>query len=220
MCFSAQASFVAAAVAGVASIAAMARVHERRELPLAAIPLFFALQQTTEGFLWLTLPVAPVGPVSTLLTQAFLLCALVFWPVFAPLAVLCIERDMRRRQWIGSCLLSGVVVGFYFLWSLLASPQTASIEGGHIVYSGDPNLPMTVRVLYPAATCLGPALSSHRAIRLFAIIAFAGSIAAYLSFWEAFPSVWCYFTAAASGVILFQFEQARQQRSRAETIVD
>ena len=126
MCFSAQASFVAAAVAGVASIAAMARVHERSELPLAAIPLFFAVQQTTEGFLWLTLPVAPVGPVTTLLTQAFLLCALVFWPVFAPLAVLCIERDVRRRQWIGSCLLSGVVVGCYFLWSLLVSPQTAS----------------------------------------------------------------------------------------------
>lgn len=79
---------------------------------------------------------------------------------------------------------------------------------------------MAVRVLYPVATCLAPALSSHRLLRLFALIVFVGSIAAYRSFWQAFPSVWCYFTAAASVVILFQFEQARQKRKSEGVFVE
>ena len=133
-------------------------------------------------------------------------------PVFAPLTVLLIEPDQWRRKWIGVCLISGIVVAVYFLWSLNTSPQTASIEGGHIVYSGDPGLPETLRVLYPVATCLGPALSSHRAVRLLAAILVAASLVAYLAYGQAFTSVWCYFAAAASGVILFQFERARQKR--------
>jgi hypothetical protein len=215
MCFSAPASFLAAAVTGAAGAAAMMRVHRREELPLAAMPLFFAVQQAIEGFLWLSLQASPGGPPSSLLIQLFLHFALVFWPVFAPLTVLLIEPDPRRRRWIGVCLVSGIVVAVYFLWSLNTSPQTASIEGGHIVYSGDPGLPLAVRVLYPVATCIGPVLSSLRAVRLLGAILIAASLVAYLAYWQAFTSVWCYFAAAASGVILFQFEQARQKRRSA-----
>jgi hypothetical protein len=184
------------------------------------MPLFFAAQQTIEGFLWLSLPASPGGGASLLLTQLFLHFALVFWPVFAPLTALLVEPDPRRRQWIGGCLIFGIVVGVYFLWSLHASPQTASIEGGHIVYSGDPGLPLGIRLLYPVATCIGPALSSLRAVRLLAAILIAASLVAYLAYWQAFTSVWCFFAAAASGVILFQFEQARQQRRLAALRAD
>jgi hypothetical protein len=220
MCFSAPASFVAAAVTGVAGVAAMVRVHKREEWLLAAMPLFFAAQQTIEGFLWLWLPVSPDGRPAILLTQLFLHFALVFWPVFAPLSVLLIEPDPRRRRWIGTCLVFGLIVAVYFLWSLHTSLPTAHIEGGHIVYNRDPGLPMALRVLYPVATCIGPALSSHRAVRLLAAILIAASLAAYVAYWQAFTSVWCYFAAAASGVILFQFEQARQKRRLAALRAD
>ncbi len=176
------------------------------------MPLFFAVQQANEGFIWLSLQASPGGPPTSLLIQLFLHFALVFWPVFAPLTVLLIEPDQRRRKWIGACLISGIVVAVYFLWSLNTSPQTAIIEGGHIVYSGDSGLPDALRVLYPMATCLGPALSSHRTVRLLALILIAASLVAYLIYWQAFTSVWCYFAAAASGVILFHFEQARKKR--------
>ena len=62
MCFSAPASFVAAAVTGAVGVAAMMRVHRREELPLAAMPLFFAVQQAIEGFLWLSLRRLRPGP--------------------------------------------------------------------------------------------------------------------------------------------------------------
>lgn len=215
MCFSAPASFVAAAVTGAAGTAALGRAHRREEFPLAAMPLFFAAQQAIEGFLWLSLPASPDGPASLLLTQLFLYFALVLWPAYAPLTVLLIEPDLQRRRWIGFCLIGGLIVGAYFLWSLHTSPQTASIEGGHIVYSGVAGLPLAMALLYPVATCLAPALSSHPAVRLLAAILFAASLIAYFAYWQAFTSVWCYFAAVASGVILFQFERARQKRRQA-----
>ena len=84
MCFSAPASFVAAGLAGAAGLASLARVQSKAELPLAAMPLVFAIQQTIEGFLWLTLANEAVGPTSSSLTEAFLMFALVLWPIYAP----------------------------------------------------------------------------------------------------------------------------------------
>ena len=51
MCFSTTASFVTAGVAGAIGIVSLTRANEPRELPLAATPIFFALQQSIEGLL-------------------------------------------------------------------------------------------------------------------------------------------------------------------------
>jgi hypothetical protein len=42
----------------------------------------------------------------------------------------------------------------------------------------------------------------------------AGSALAYVFYWEAFVSVWCFFAAAASVVILLHFERSRRARLR------
>jgi hypothetical protein len=215
MCFSAPASFIAGAVAGTAGIAAIARVKTRSELPLAAMPLFFAAQQVIEGLLWLSLPVAPNQSATSALTEAFLLFALVFWPVYAPLAALSMETDRQRRQWIAACLVAGIAAALYFLWSLDEAPRTATIVGAHIVYSADPTLPAAVRVLYPVATCLSLMLSSHRSVSLLGVVVFVGSAIAYWVYWHAFTSVWCFFAAAASALILFHFEAARRREALA-----
>jgi len=213
MCFSAPASFIAAGVAGAAGAASLARVAEPREYPLAAMPLFFAVQQTLEGLLWLNLPASPSGPVSTSLTQSFLLFALVFWPAFVPMAVAGAEPDAIRRKWIGACGVAGLAAAAYFLVSLSETPRNAVIEGGHIVYSGDPHLPPAMLVLYPMAACLAPMLSSLWTLRLLGVFVTLGAIAAYLAYWQAFSSVWCFFAAAASGVIVLQFEQQKRRRA-------
>jgi hypothetical protein len=212
MCFSASASFSAAAVTGAIGVATVSRVHSRNEFPLAVMPIFFAVQQTIEALLWINIPDDPSGRIAAGLTQLFLLFALVFWPVYAPFASLSIEDDLTRRKWISVCMFAGLVVSGYFLWSLIAGPRTANILNGHVVYSGDPTLPMFVLYLYPAATCLAPMLSSHKAVRLMGLLVFLGSLAAYIAYSEAFASVWCFFAAASSGVILYQFETARRQR--------
>ena len=55
MCFSATASFSSGVVLlGVGTLTLKA-AQSQRELPVAAIPLLFAIQQLTEGLIWLTL---------------------------------------------------------------------------------------------------------------------------------------------------------------------
>lgn len=212
MCFSAEASFVAAAATAVAGAVALARTTERREWPLAAMPLFFAAQQTIEGFLWQNLPPLPGDTQAALWTALFLLFALVFWPVYAPVSVWLVEPDPKRRQWMLLCLVSGMVVSAYFLWSLTSAPQFATVDSSHIIYSGDPGMPAIFRLLYPVAVCGAAAVSSHRAIRFLALVLIVSSLVAYAAYWQAFASVWCYFAAAASCAIVYQFEAARRMR--------
>ena len=91
MCFSAPASFVTAGLTGAIGIIALTRASEPRQLPFAATPLFFAVQQGIEGLLWLNLPLAPDGHLSTALAFSYLVFAEAFWPVFVPIAVWLIE---------------------------------------------------------------------------------------------------------------------------------
>ena len=213
MCFSATSSFIAAGLTGLAGLAAVVRVQRRREFVLAATPLFFATQQVIEGLLWLRLPVAPVGPEASQLTILFLLFAKVFWPVFAPLAALSAESDPTRQRWMYACLAIGSGVGLYFLWSVLAHDQIARVVHGHIAYTGGPTSPLLIGVGYFIATAGASALSSHAAVRMFAAIVIASSVVTYFIYWDAFSSVWCFFAAAASAVIVFHFERKRKAQT-------
>ncbi len=80
MCFSATASFAAAGFTGIVGIVTVARMADRREGALAAMPLLFAAQQTVEGLMWLNLMPAATALVPAL-TMAFLFLAEPFWPV-------------------------------------------------------------------------------------------------------------------------------------------
>lgn len=201
---------MAAAIAGAGGTAAVTRVRTRADVPLAAMPLVFAVQQTIEGFLWLSLATEPHGQAAADLTAAFLLIALVIWPIYAPLAALTAEPSRNRQLAIALCLLGGLAVAIYFAAALGAAPRTARISGAHIAYSSDPDLPAAVRILYPAATCLSLMLSSHRAIALAGAAILLGSLVSYWMYWNAFTSVWCFFAAIASALVLFHFESARR----------
>ena len=178
-------------------------------MPYIRKPLIIAVQQAIEGCLWLTLPVDPEGPVSSLLTLLFLLYAKVFWPAFAPITALLVEPEPRRRQLMAICAAAGAAIAALFLWSIYAHPHGAIIRGGHIVYTG--KLLPAYRLLYcisrrpQSRLCL---LSPGRraawrdrllriSLRLFDVLG-------------GFASVWCFFAAAGSVVILVHFERARQ----------
>jgi hypothetical protein len=116
MCFSATASFSAAAVMGgigALTVRSAAAKHDRRILPLALFPVLFATQQMAEGFLWLDLAEPRSGMLETILGNTFQGYAQVMWPIFAPLAAFLIEAENRRRRLILLCLLVGVSLSPY-----------------------------------------------------------------------------------------------------------
>ena len=212
MCFSATASFVASALTAAVGLYSVSRSRGMREFPLASMPLFFALQQLVEGGLWLTLPVAPEGAASSWLSHAFLAFALVFWPLFAPLAAFSVEPDAIRRRLIGICAAIGGFVSAYFFWQLVTQPHQALIAGGHISYEIG-NTPVSVEGAYMVATTMGLLVSSHRAVALLGLIVLAGSIVSYAVYMETFVSVWCFFAAVASVTVAGHFRMVAARRS-------
>ncbi len=214
MCFSATASFLAAGVTGAIGVVAIARTRRASEAPLAAAPLIFAAQQGIEGLLWLNLMQSPDGGGSQGLATLFLFFAEAFWPIYAPVAVLLIEPRPGRRRLLHACLAAGAAVGGYLFWGLLTLPHGAALREGHIVYFTETRQSNLVAILYLASTALPLALSSRRTVQILGAIVFVGAIVAYVSYWEAFVSVWCFFAAVASATILFHFERSRRTRIR------
>ena len=211
MCFSPVASFTTAAVTGVIGIIALTRVSHWRDAPLAGIPLVFAIQQALEGGLWLILPSAPQSPSAGALTLAFLLIAQVFWPAFMPFAAWSGEPAGRRRDLMLLCLGLGLALAGYLLGHLLGTPHSAEIARGCIVYRTPHGPAYLVGPAYFIAACVPLMLSSRRPLAALGVITAIGFVVAYLLYAWAFLSVWCFFAAAASVVILAHGEAIRRR---------
>ena len=112
------------------------------------------------------------------------------------------------------CLAAGFSVGMYFFWWVLTRPHSAFILDGHIVYVTEYRHSGVIDLGYLVATGLPLILSTQRTVVTLGAIIIVGYAIAYVSYWEAFTSVWCFFAAAASVVILCHFELSRRQTIR------
>jgi hypothetical protein len=110
------------------------------------------------------------------------------------------------------CLAAGIGVALYLLWSLLTQPHEAVVRDGHIVYAVKYAHSDALLGVYLGATILPFMLSSQRMMIALGALIGAGAIAAYFLYWEAFVSVWCFFAAAGSVLLLWHFELVRKRR--------
>ena len=75
MCFSATASFTAGITLSALGVATLTQVSSRREILLGSFPLLFAVQQFSEGLVWLTLGQTSLSSINSLVTYSFLFFA-------------------------------------------------------------------------------------------------------------------------------------------------
>jgi Family of unknown function (DUF6629) len=211
MCFSAPASFTAAAVIGsigALTVGTAAARLDRRVLPFAFFPVLFAAQQFVEGLIWLDLAGPAAGDWRPFLINIFQGYAEVLWPIFAPLAVLLIEPDRRRWWLIFGCLVVGVGLSIYLLIAMIGNPYAATVWQGHVVYWNEHRYPVGIEVPYVLATTISLLLSSHPAVRLLGAVILIAFAVAYLAFRLAYISVWCFFAAIASVLVYLHIRQA------------
>ncbi len=207
MCFSATASFSAGALLlglGALTMRAALATHQRRELPFAAIPLLFAIQQLIEGVIWLTFRVdAPL--LNSVMTHVYSFFSHVLWPVYVPVAVLLLEPTGWRRRALFAFVAAGVAVGAYLLYILLAFPVVSRPTGQHVEYVSPHFFAAATMTLYLMSTALSPVLSTHPMVRVFGVLALLSFGAAYTFYATWFISVWCFFAALLSAVIYLHF---------------
>ncbi len=201
MCFSPSASFTASALLGVIGVATVAKTKNKKALPLAVIPLIFALQQLIEGGLWLN--ILGSGRFTLLLTAFFLFFALFWWPAFVPFTVYVIETVPWRRRVLAVLSGVGVATGIYIYATYLLNPTSAVIMNHCIYYEHTTPYGMVGAVLYMCVTVGAGVISSRYMIKflytLLAVLAFI----AWRIYLANFVSVWCFFAAVASGFIYY-----------------
>jgi hypothetical protein len=179
-----------------------------RELAFATIPLLFAIQQLSEGVIWLTFRYeAPL--LNTVMTHVYSFFSHVLWPVYVPVAVLLIEPPGWRRRALLVFVATGSAVGAYLLYFLIALPIVSRPVGQHIEYVSPHFYAAAAMTLYLMSTTFSPLLSSHRTIKVFGVLALLSFGAAYYFYATWFISVWCFFAALMSAVIYFHFVMRR-----------
>lgn len=213
MCFSATASFSAGAFLLGLGTLTLKSARRPRELPFAAIPLLFAIQQLSEGVIWLTFRYeAPL--LNAVMTHVYSFFSHVLWPVYVPLAVLLIEPPGGRpRRALFVFVAAGLAVGAYLLYVLVAFLVVSRPIGQHIEYVSPHFFAAVVMTLYLLSTTVSPILSTHRMVRVFGVLALLSFGAVYFFYATWFISVWCFFAALLSAVVYLHFVLCGAERS-------
>lgn len=206
MCFSAGASFVASGVLGAAGGATLAQTREKKTVPLASIPLFFAIQQFLEGLVWLSLS---AGTLNSAAAYAYSFFAFVFWPIWIPVSTWLLEENPFRKKIIAVLGCIGIGTGLYLFSFLLAGELVVIEVGNSIRYSLPVEHWWVVTFLYVLATCASAVASSHRMVRVLGVAVFASLLIAGAFFLYAAASVWCFFSALLSVIVLFHVRANR-----------
>jgi hypothetical protein len=207
MCFSASASFSAAAVCAGIGVMTVRRAR-KPDLMLACIPIVFSLQQALEGFVWLT-KAAGCGRDAG---YGFAIIAFCLWPLYVPVATWRSETDPRRRAYMLSFALPGAALAAAAAWVLFVGLKI-DFATNKIQYLPTTRNPLIFDYLY--AVCVTGPLLLHRNIylRLFGILILVFFGLSTLLFNPARYSVWCFFAAICS-IVLYLYVASRWPAAR------
>ena len=199
MCFSAGASFGAGAILTVVGVAAIKKVQSPSQIPFASIPLLFAMQQITEGFVWLSLTDPAYASLQQVTTYSFLFFAQVAWPVWVPFSVLKLEPKERQTTMEKILVGIGAFVSLYLAFCLLSYHVEAKVIGYHISYKQD--YPSALRysgLLYVTATIAPPFFSRISRMWMLGLTVFISYVITAILYTDYIVSVWCFFASIIS----------------------
>ena len=206
MCFSAEASFglSVALLSGGVYCVKNALSKNRLLLPVAIIPILFAVQQFSEGWVWISLRWENAALVR-MFALVFLAFAIVFWPFWVPFCAF-VTGKRKEKIIFGFLSVLGLVIGlgvYVPLFISVDSPVADVINHAiHYNVSGSTTFQFVPVLLWEAmyiAIIASPLFASNSRKILYLGIAIVLSAAvSYLIFWFAFTSVWCFFAALLS----------------------
>jgi uncharacterized protein DUF6629 len=204
MCFSATVSFGASAVIGTMGVIAFKKSKTKPQRIFSMIPIFFAVQQFSEGLIWMDL----LNPESTLptrlLTYIFLFFAWIIWPIFIPFSMKILEQNPVRKKILSFLIVLGAISVTMLVYNLIIHNVTAKVSQYHIVYERDVPLRFFwfIQIFYLLATTISTFVSSVKKMWYLGVINIVSLVYSFIYFKEALASIWCFFAAVSSIMIL------------------
>lgn len=212
MCFSASSSFTISAVLATTGTYLICKKKPKRFIPLALIPLFFAIQQLSEGMIWLNILKEPHNPISIFSKNIFLFFAYVFWPLWIPFSLWAAESNLQKKQIMAFFIGIGLVISS--LLFLLIPFTDFALQHKSIHYflrlqnfgEGMPLYNFVDNIFlsfYAISITLPFLLSSLKKIWIAGAIALISGILIFLIDRLFFVSMWCFFAAIISLCLVF-----------------
>lgn len=205
MCFSTAASFGAGAILLGIGAAAASQVQKPRQWAFATIPALFAVQQISEGFVWLSLSNPLFAMWNRPATMLFLIFAQALWPAWVPFSMLLLEKDRGRRQILFGLLGLGIFTASLAFYQLLGSNFESQIVAHHIKYSLHfPKVLVSfIALSYGLVTIFPMFISSLPKMWWLGLAILVSFLFTKILFPGFIISVWCFFAAIISGVVFF-----------------
>jgi hypothetical protein len=203
MCFSAGASFGASAVLSVIGVAVIKKAKSPNQIPFASIPLIFAVQQFSEGFVWLALSNPVFASMEKISSYTFLVFAQIIWPLFVPISIALLEKNVKRKKILKIFIGVGVLVSSYFAHRLLMYGVQPSIAGHHIAYRQvhPDSWGHVADIFYGIATLAPTFLSKVKKMWAFGLLVSISYLITAIFYANNILSVWCFFAAIISIMI-------------------
>lgn len=201
MCFSASASFTAGVVLTAIGVVTIKKTKDKSQIVFASIPLVFAMQQISEGFLWLSLQDPKYAFLESFMSHTFIFFAQVVWPICVPLGVYLLNKDHKIQKLF---LSVGIIIALYLAFSLFTYGIHAEIDQHHILYTQANPLKIwrIGSILYFIATILPLLFSRIKGMKVLGLTIFVSYILAYIFYQRHVLSVWCFFSSLISVIIL------------------
>lgn len=215
MCFSPTASFGSAAVLLIIGGVCIKNSETGPQKLLSSIPLMLSLQQTFEGIVWISFLNPEYSEWGKSATYGFLIFAQIVWPFFIPFSIMLLEKEQKRRKILLFLTIIGSVQALILGYGMLIFSVSSEILHSHIRYNLD--FPPANRwfggALYIIATGVSPFISSIRRLRFVGVIILCSYLFTRILYGQNVISVWCYFAALISFVILAVILQSKKERA-------
>jgi hypothetical protein len=201
MCFSATISFLTAGLLFCIGVATLLKVRSKKQIFIALIPFIFALQQASEGILWLTLPSPQIYPhIITFAQYGFLTAAFLLWPIIIPSSLYMLEADSTRRRLMLICLTIGLLWALTAFYLMVTAGVHCAIVGSHILYDiNESHVNRTMALLlYCCATILPFFIATRKDLKMFGVLLAISCALSYYMWYVHLTSIWCFFAAVLS----------------------
>jgi len=210
MCFSATASFTVGAALLAPGYYAIKRTESPGMLAFSSTPILFSFHQMAEGFLWLSLQNPDFASWYKPALYGYSFISTPVWPIWVPLIMWLMETDKRRKKILYYFLLVGGAVSLYMFYCLIAYGASADAAHGHIRYSRDFPFLYLVRPFNLTVIAITPFLSTLRYTKVLAGAMMASLILSYIFYTEFVISVWCFFAAILSLLVIVVIEKNKK----------
>ncbi|MEB3278985.1 MAG: DUF6629 family protein [Lyngbya sp.] len=206
MCFSAFASFTAAATLCVLGTATLFQTPSKKELLLGVFPILFAIQQFCEGLVWLSLDSSSFLWLNSAATYGFLFFATSLWLVLSPLAIYYLEKPSFKRPFILILAGLGFLLGCYLFGFSFVHGVYPQVFSGNLLYDLQflPFYELT-KYVYLLIIVMPFLLATQLWLQLFGVMILASFIFTTIFYTITFVSVWCFFAAILSGSLYLRF---------------